>query len=278
MKLFLRSSTAIFMTLALTVLLSCNNEGGGDDTKVADSTNVKKDTLAVEKNTFYKIPSSVEMFIFLREQGAKYNKTYMNKTENSSKYNTQSSKALNFGVYASDLSYCAFYEKNQETLLYYELVQKLADQLNLTQGFDENLAKRVDKNINNSDSLSKITNEAYYTAFADLEKQDKAGILPYVVVGGWVESVYIAIRSLDKFSPKNKVVGKIYDQGIVLDNLLGYLNNAKNQAEIKDMKDKLTDLKAYYEQIYANASTTMSQAQYNEIVVKIMSLRKSIIS
>lgn len=278
MKLFLRSSAVIFMTLALSVLLSCNNEGDEGDNKGADSTKVVKDTLAKEKNTFYKIPSSVEMFIFLREQGVKYNKNYMNKTDNSSKYNTQRSKALNFGIYASDLSYCAFYEKNQETLLYYELVQKLADQLNLTQGFDENLAKRVDKNINNSDSLSKITNEAYYTAFADLEKQDKAGILPYVVVGGWIESVYIAIRSMNKFSPKNKVVEKIYDQGIVLDNLLGYLNNAKNVTEIKDIKDKMVDLKSYYEQIYANESKTMSQAQYNEIVIKIMSLRKGIIS
>jgi hypothetical protein len=265
----------ISLLIALTVF-SCKNE----QTQVVET---PTDTLSntetvVDRNTQYRMPSPVEFFIYLKENKLKFNKTSLNKTDNISKYYTTSSKALNFGIYASDLAYCTVFSQNQETFLYFSTAKKIADELGLTEGFDEQVAKRIDQNINNSDSLSKISQDGYWEAVTFLEAHDKSNLLPYILVGSWIESVYIAINSVGKFKADDPVVIRISEQQFLLENLIDHLNSMSDE-NLNDILAKLTDLQASFDLLYENSEDVIiTEEQYKEISEKVKAIRNQLIS
>lgn len=264
-------------------ILSCksNKKKELQATQKKDSLSQKpSDTIAknIEKSTFYKIPSPAELFVFLKEEGKFFNPNSLNPIENKDKYNTTSSKALNFGIYASDLAYCSMFEKNQETAKYYSVAKELADELGLVKGFDKNLTQRLENNINNSDSLFHIANEAYWRAYNFLEREDKTNILPYIIVGNWIESVYIAIYSIDKFEPDDIVIKRIADQDLVLDNLMAYLNNTRNKEELEDIIINIRIILRTFEKRYDNDNKNLNKELFKRIRSKINNLRNDYIS
>ncbi len=203
----------------------------------------------------------------------------MNPTTNASKYYTTANKAINFGIYASDLAYCTVFEKNQESFILFSSLKKMADELNLTEGFNELMLKRLDKNINNSDSLYRIANNSYWDACTFLEQQGKTDLLTMIVTGGWVESVYIAVNSVPKFSTSNETVIKVAEQQFLLENLINYLKTVNNPSkESQDILAKLKNLQLSFDKLYENTDEVITKKQYDEISAKIKALRKEFVS
>lgn len=267
----------IFCSLIVTVLLySCKTETKPTENVVNTDTIVKEQV--IDHNTQYRLPSPVEFFIYIKDNKSKYNKEMLNSPENISKYYTTSSKAINFGIYASDLAYCTVFGQNQETFIYFTKAKNLADELGLTEGFDEQVAKRIDQNLNNSDSLYQITTDGYWQAVTFLEAHDKSNLLPYILVGSWVESVHIAIQSVSKFKLDDPLVIRISEQQLLLENLIDHLNSIGDE-QLNDIISKLTELQAAFDLLYDNPEDVIiTEEQYNEIVKQISALRIQFIS
>ena len=259
--------------ILLTILMSCKNantekeaDDASDTTMVSNADNIKVN--------YYKIPCPSELFWFIKDFGASYSRKILNPIENTAKYNTNIKKALNFGIYGSDLFYSSVFKQNQETMKYYKEVKKLGNELNIVEGFDENISKRVDKNLNNSDSLFTITSEANSNAIAYLEGLGKSNILPYITLGGWIESVYIASKQVKNFNAKDPIVSIIIDQSYLLENIIGLFSSVENDNEIKAYTDKLIEL----QKTYNKADENISKKQFDDIVSKITSIRNEFIN
>lgn len=266
-----------FLSLfALVAFVSCNNETQTQQTEIKDTIVEEK---VVDRNTQYRLPSPVEFFMFMKDEKAKFNKKSLNDVSKKSSYNTTSQKALNFGVYAADLAYCTVFGQNQETFNYFSTCKQVADELGLIQGFDEKMAKRIDQNINNSDSLYQITTDGYWEAVTYLEEQDKSNLLPYILIGSWVESCYIALNSVQRFKADDPIVLRVAEQQLLLENLIDHLNSLGEVEALKDIISKLTDLQSSFDLLYDNSEDVIiTQEQYNEISAKIRTLRKEIVS
>jgi len=267
----------IYCSLILSVLAySCKTDTQPVDQNLNTDTIVKEQV--IDHNTQYRLPSPVEFFLYIKENKAKYNKTILNSPDNISKYYTTASKAINFGIYASDLAYCTVFGQNQETFIYFTKAKNLADELGLTEGFDEQVAKRIDQNLNNSDSLYEITTDGYWQAVSFLEERDKSNLLPYILVGSWVESVHIAIHSVTKFKSDDQLVIRISEQQLLLENLIDHLNSLGDD-QLKDILSKLTELQAAFDLLYDNPEDVIiTEEQYKEIVKQIDALRTQFIS
>jgi len=270
-------TTGALIIVSAVLLFSC---GGGkpdlnDDAEPMDSEQQEK--MKIIENAFYKIPSPAELYIFLKEEKVFFNRNLMNPTSNKSKYNTTTKKALNFGIYASDLAYCSLFEQNQQTLDYYAVAKGLADDLGIVEGFDESIAERVDKNINNSDSLYKITSEAYWEAYTFLESQNKTNILPFISAGSWLESVYIAINSITKFNPDDEIVARIVEQELLLENLLAFLYTFEEDENLKPIIKQFEELMDVYEELYDNTDVLITKKQFDNIAAKVGKIRKQFI-
>src|ERR1051325_295786 len=180
-------------------LTSCGNgEGNGEDegndtTATADN-NLNKPTNKAQ-NIFYAIPSPIELAQLIQKAGATYNKDLLNNPNDANKYNTNTSKALNLGVYGADLSYTSVFDDNtQESILYLAATRKLAEQLGVGNAFDEKTVDRMQANSGKKDSLFGIISDSYMTTDQLLKESQRENASSLVIAGGFIEALYLGTQ------------------------------------------------------------------------------------
>ena len=244
-KSILITTSSFLFTLSIT---SCSGDkteeeivNAKDTTQV--SAEVQKESSGYE--IFFQVPSPGEMLSFIKSVGKrdKSKISILNSTENINKYTDEKSKALNFGIYSTDLSYCSIFNLGSESVKYFKVVKQLGDQLGLSATIKPEILARIEKNIDNTDSLVVITDDLYYSSFERLEEGKQGNVLALVVAGGWLESVYIAINMVDKFQKDNPVIQRIADQKYTLENLIEFLKkHEENSPDVRQVKADLEDL------------------------------------
>lgn len=187
-----------------------------------------------------RIPSPLEISVLLKESGRKYNAEYLNDPNNLSRYNTNYQRALNLGVYGTDLGYTNIYEQNQDGLRYISSIKTLADGLNIGQFFDVETIGRLAANSRNLDSLLLITTQNFNSINAYLQTQNRANLSVLLLTGGWLEALHItcAVAQNDPGNPQLRET--IGGQKIILENIMLLLSYYKDQDE--NMAALLADL------------------------------------
>jgi len=293
----LKSLTYILSASLSFSLFSC---GGGshesDELSTNDSTKVDSLALNTEADAnsiIYQVPSPSEMLTFVKMVGGKNNKnaSFLNPSDNAKNYNDAKSKAINFGIYGCDLSYCSTFEMGVEALKYFKVVKQLGDEIGVSTTIDANVAKRLEKNVGNSDSLASITDDLYYNSFEDLQKGKQGSTLALMVAGGYIESLYI-VTNLNKFDAKNPATQRIADQKYTLDNIIEFMKNFESDASVAEVLKDLNSLKTDYDALKETSVATdapakgikvldggtnveITDVQYKAISEKVKSIRNS---
>jgi len=239
---------------------SCGSSGDSDTLTNNDTSSVisTEETEKAEK-VFSSIPSPIETTTLLQQAGAKYNANYLNPIDNVSKYSSITAKALNLGVYGSDLSFTSIFSQTQESMLYLRCTNTLATSLGISGAFDETTTSRIEANLENKDSLLAIISDSYWNSDTYLRENGQAGVSALIVAGGWIEGLYIATQIAN--STKNEVIIKrIGEQKLSLDNLITLLHSyKKDNTGITDISNRLDELKTIYDGIFvAPPETTVS--------------------
>ncbi|MFO0321351.1 MAG: hypothetical protein ACK504_02875 [Bacteroidota bacterium] len=285
--------------LLITTILSLFFVSCGDDAKnenrndivVSDSLNTA--TLKSQE-TFFQVPSPSEMLNFIKLIGSNNNKnvSFLNSVSNLKSYSDNKSKALNFGVYGCDLSYCSIFDIGGETINYFKTIKQLGDQIGVSSVLKPEILKRLQDNLNNPDSLSIISDDIYFSSFETLEASKQGSTLVLVIVGGWVEGLYI-VTNLAKFEENSPIIQRFADQKYTLDNLLEFLRQYENDKNVASVLKQLQELKEEFDQIKEKDAAPVSlkeknkkiiaggkdlvltAEQYNRIVNKIKIIRNS---
>lgn len=207
------------------------------------------------------IPSPLEISVLLKESGTRYNSTILNTPENLSKYNSNYKKALNLGIYGTDLGYTNIYEQNQDGIKYLTSIKSLADGLNIGQFFDIETIGRLATNSKNLDSLLLITTQNFNNINSYLQSQSRANLSVLLLAGGWIEAMQITCQVASK-NPKNKdLQEKIGEQKIILENIMLLLSFYKESDEnMASLLKDLEELKTAYDKInivYTYKESTM---------------------
>lgn len=233
---------------------STDDANGNDPVDTADAQSKVKDVKA--QNVFYSIPSPVETTTLLKAAGAKYNAKILNPIENASKYETVAAKALNLGIYGSDLSFTSIFDQTQESMLYLRCTNKLASGLGISGAFDESTTSRIEANMQNRDSLLSIISDSYWNADAYLKENGQPGVSALIVAGGWMEGLYIATQVAAQ--TKNEAIStRIGEQKLSLENLIALLDSYKTENEaIPAILTQLQDLKKVFDGIPNTAGET----------------------
>lgn len=247
------SAFALVATMAACGSSSTDNDTITGDESVTGNDQVK-DTKA--QNVFYSIPSPIETTSLLKGAGAKYNVKYLNPPENVDKYSTVAQKALNLGVYGSDLSFTSIFDQTQESMLYLRCTNKLAGSLGISGAFDEKMTGRVESNMENRDSLLAIISDSYWTADSYLKDNGQPGVSALIIAGGWIEGLFIACQIAN--DTKNEdIATRIGEQKLSLNNLVALLEEQKsNNAGITEVLGPLTELKKIFDAIEVKTAET----------------------
>ena len=154
-----------------------------------------------------------------------------------------------FGMYTADLAYAAAYKDFENAIELYKVVKTLSAKLHIEEMMTEELLEEVFSHFENPDSLVIIAGNSYYASVKFLEDHKQADKLALRSLGGWIESLYITLNSLESFDPSSKAAQRIADQKITFWNLYTYLKAqeeglgvAQAIRELKDIREILAAL------------------------------------
>lgn len=236
---------------AVCLLIACN--GGTEPEKKEE---MKDSVLApvvdsklAESDISYTLPSPMQIANIFKKSGLKYYSGITNKPDNAAKYKSGSAsgKALNLGVYSADLSYCILNKQNQDSKNYFRSCKELATELGLSAAFEtKNAGKRMEKNLNNQDSLSAILVDIQMESDNILSDNNQEHISVISFAGAWIESMYIGIQVHTKEKNAN-MTAKLVEQMAIADNIIKALKaQSGREAGIENIIKQMTSLNEIY--------------------------------
>ena len=253
---FLSGRTIIMLTLAFGIVTTgCNlnkkGDGGSDEFEATGTLDPEtQEQLNTAKRIFYSLPSPLETAMLIKNAGAEYDEMLMNPTANTDRYITSKSKALNLGIYSTDLSYASLFDQTQATLNYIEAAKEMADGLNILGAIDEETIKRLEEHINNRDVIIDIISETLMNSSSFLKENGLESTASVVLVGGWVEGLFIATNLVsDNNLRGNKLVERIADQKLSLDIIISLLEQSAEDEDAMDVLADIKELKAIFDKI-----------------------------
>ncbi len=239
---FRRALTAL--TVSAVLASSCNDNGKKpDDVPAVDST---MGSIIPIGGEIFSIPSPIQTALLIKGSGAGYSKSILNAANKSSQYSTNFSKALNLGIYGSDLGYVTIYDQSQDAIAFLNAAKKLSDGLGISAAFDAKTIDRFTKNLGNQDSMLVLVGVAYRSSDAYLKSNDRNDVSGLVLAGGWIESLYFT-TDIYKTKPKEEVKVRIAEQKLSLQSLIKLLTPYYSQPEYTKFIDNLYDLSTVYD-------------------------------
>ncbi len=247
MKNNLQKLSFVVSTLAL---ISCGGNHNADhaDMAMQDSTAAKSDSAAAQQTVYYNFPSPMETFTVLKISGASYDKALLNPVDKISKYVSSASKAMNLGIYSTDLSFSFLYKQNQEANLYIKNITELTTSLGIDGSYGQAVYKRMQANENNLDSLMQIVSEASVNTNLYLNENQRASSTSLIAAAAWVESLHIIANIANK-TQKEDVISLVADQRITVVPLIKMLEQVKSDADVAAILPDIKDIAAVYESI-----------------------------
>lgn len=199
-------------------------------------------------NKIFSIPSPMQTALLLEQVKAPFDEELLNPLDNLDSYSSEMQKALNLGVYGTDLGYLSIYKQNSLSLQYLANVEKLTSALGLEGAFDKNFISRFEKNNTNRDSMMMIVSDAFKKADGYLKSNDRKPTSALILVGGWVESMYLACE-INKEVNNSKILDRIGEQKETLNSIVEILTTYNKGGKFDELIADMTDLQNYFEEI-----------------------------
>lgn len=288
LKLFIISGIAVSLT-------ACNSgaEQQKQNEDLNDSIVSEIDAGMPEENeeVSYNLPSALQIAYVFKKSGSAFIPSLLNDPSSVNKYNTSVYKrATNFGIYSSDLAYCLFNKKYQESKNYLKACKEVGSFLGLNQAFEsDNMAQRFDKNISNEDSVVKIVSSVQMKTDLLFEQNKQKHITVIAFAGAWTESAYIA-SELYKKDKSQKVLSSLMEQLLLAETIVKALKvNEKAETEIPALISEIEKINEQFNQIASVKASKekdeeldfetlkVSDQELNVISASLAGLRKSMV-
>ncbi len=243
------------LSIILITLGACDSETKLNEQAFLDSLNTAEATAPVIsdevlESILQQIPSPLEIAVLLKQSGTDYDNSLLNSAGNTSLYNNNFKKALNLGVYGTDLGYTNIYEKNQDALSYLTAIKDLSEGLSIGQFFNFGTIQRLATNSRNLDSLLLITTQNFNNINAHLQEQQRANLSVLLLAGGWIEAVHIICQVAERNPDNQELRERIGEQKIIMENimlLLSFYSDAN--PNMKKLAEQMAVLQTKFEDI-----------------------------
>lgn len=285
------------LILAFTAgVLSITSCGGSDtttDSYAGDTLNATQEELVVEE--YYQLPLPGEFFSSLKNLGIKAKPDLLNPIENIANYTTTDQKAVNFGIYSSDLFYSSTFDLKSDILKYFDNLKRLADDLGISSVVTQSTMDRIESNLSNKDSLNAITTQVFYEASAALENNGQGATLALVIAGGLIESIYLSTNLVSSYNDGSTAIQLIADQKFPLENLYSYFDKFEDDSNINRVAEQIAPLRSVYSSLTETSKENkaakdgrkvigsetlimINEADYKELSEKSKSVRSVLIN
>ena len=251
---------------------SCGEEASSEKGKVIEGENVEDtiflDMPELDPDMAYSVPTPNELFAVIKETGVAYDGSVLNSTDNREKYSSKKAQALNFGVYFADLAFASSFEENASILSYFGTIKILSDELGISNALDAAIYEKVEMSLENqdSDSLLFLSNDTYFQAYSYLEENERGSTLALIVLGGWIESLYI-MTNLGEYEAGSNLVARIGEQKLTVGNLMGFMMKYQDDSNVLEVMEELADIEELFWSFEEVEGDKVETAQEGDVYV-----------
>ena len=217
----------------------------------------------------YPLPTSADVIKMLTELDVGYIIGISNPVDNAPKYLTGKSRAINLGIYGADLSYATLYNVQQAVINYLNAIRVLANELNLSQIYDEALYNKIKENFDKRDELVHILTDAFNNTYTFLSNNDQEALAMLVVGGAWVEGMYITTHISESVYHVEGIVRVMIDQNKSFELFLEIAKPYETDPMVSEFIRELQPVR----DVYAGISTSLSLKNVEDITAAIAQVR-----
>jgi hypothetical protein len=258
--------------VSLISMSSCRNSKADKEQKKLEMDQKEEIQDKIESNV-YPLPTSAEVIKMLTQLEVGYIFGISNPPANANKYLTSSTRAINLGIFGSDLSYATLYKNNQEVINYMSAIRDLAGELNMTGIYDETLYDKIKQNFDNRDELVLILKEAFDKTYSYLAKNEQQSLALLVVGGAWVEGMYLTTHVSEAAYQVAGISGNLLEQKKSFELLLEIAKAYENDPAVTEFVKELEPVKA----VYATMGTSLTEQNIKDITKAIETVRTKLV-
>ncbi len=218
-------------------------EEGADKKPEQKTVDIEKDTTStgpkaerVEFDVFFaNVPSPYVMAKQIKSVGLEADPEMLHNYEDATKYESETKRALNLGIYAADLTYAHVMETGSDEIQYMAAFMYLSNQLGLEKVLDEDIQAEFEANMEDRDKSMQIINDTYAELEGFLREERREVLASYMMSGAMIELLYLATHLSDENEDMRQVIA---DQHIGINALNDAMNNSSiaDEATMKDLQ------------------------------------------
>jgi hypothetical protein len=238
------------------------------------------------KRIFFVLPSPIEISILIKKSGVHFQENLLNSTENLPGYSTSPSRAIALGVYCADLSYASLNEQYQISIEYINVARNLAESLGVLRTVDQEKINTLENNVTNKDLIVDIISEIYMESSDQLREQDRYSLAALMLIGGWVESIYLATQSVSLDEESHQLLIKqILDQKLSLESIKTVLRDNQSDPTIKPIYMDVLQLEKLFDRCVKNTNSeetndfreSVDSLVFVQLVAKVGEMREYLV-
>ncbi len=286
----IKTIRTLFAAFAVFTIVSCGQDNGSEaqdnEQPVVDSNKTEESTGAATVS----LPSPLQIASIFKRSGLVYIEGLTNPVSNITNYSSNSSKAVNLGVYSSDMAYCVLNKQNQNSINYLKSSRELANQLGMGSIFETGgISTRFESNLSKEDSLASIIAELQMQSDLFLEENELEHVSAIIFAGAWVESMYIGTKVYEKTN-NEKVTSRIVEQMTISNNIVKVLKSHETKdpsiagiiTNLQSINDTYSNFESVKKTAAANEdengdSPTLSKEEIKMLITKIDEVRNKMI-
>jgi hypothetical protein len=259
------------LILGFSGLSSCKNKAT-EAKKSVETEQVKTIENSIEANV-YPLPTSAEVIRMLTDLEVGFIIGISNPVENSKKYFSSTTRAINLGVYGADLSYATLYNMQQDVINYLDAIRSLSNELNMSKIYNEELYDKIKQNFDKRDELVNILTSAFNDTYGYLAENDQQPLALLVVGGAWVEGMYLTTHVSEAAYQVAGISKVLLEQKKSFELYLEITKPYLTDPSVGDFVKLFDPVKKVYEGI----GTSLTEQNIKDITTVITALRGQIV-
>lgn len=288
----------IIFFILLISFSACRSEQDKKTENEEQATEIDTSTLLLKyNNNLFTVPSPFQATYTIRKHDIEFDEELLNPVKHAGEYSTSFKKALNIGVYGTDLGYLHVHNQRKETTAYFKVIHELSRDLRIIDALSTREIHEIENQLEEQDSLIYLLADVYRNFDSYLRENNRHKIGALIITGGWIESNYMLSRILQ--DTKNRsLINRLGEQKKILDNLIELLSSYYYESQdYTNLIDALVDLayefdgiiyNYYYEEpivkenekltiIRSRSNVVISKYHLNSIAEKLAQIRNNII-
>ncbi|MBN2350522.1 MAG: hypothetical protein JXJ22_16920 [Bacteroidales bacterium] len=289
--------TVVILIFSAGLLIgSCRRDGSQQTARDPKDIELGFENVEKELNEiYYRFPSPDEMLSFIDSSGLQFDNKLMLPISHIDNFLDSRSQAVNLGIYVADLAYITLFSRYKESMDYFQAIYYLSDNLRISAAFEPSFLDRVEKNLKSVDSLKALSNEAFSEISNFLIRNDNEKTFAYISIGGFTESLYLAINLVDDYEANQVTIQRITDQKLVLENIIRYAGNFSDDPKVEELIITISPITNLYRSLHVEKAETsvrrdadgklilsggknllLTKAQFNELKAVVNDVRNKI--